>query len=341
MNLGKMLGEDLEGLALGDFAIKPQIMSDELVDLDVQPPPGVSGLGAINRKPKSLTPEQKKYLHQMANYQHRFKQMITDESPAPTHGVNGIEGIGAMHKPPIVRKNNHDVSPWWNTLFGRSKSMGDLGATSYGGSSYLPLTSPQYNQQYYMNIASPYRYGTRNWWQWYATTYLPQYYTQQQIYNQLLQSPLYNTYGLPTGVYNPQVVNYGGYQYQGQYNPYTGQYPPSYSYNQYPPNYGYYYGQQGAYGAQQCQASGGYYDYAQQQCYPNQGNYGYGAQAGTPPTVIGQSVSQGVSALNAAGFAVWERLRDGISQGSPPPTTATNRVVVDDSNGIISAQYIG
>ncbi len=99
------------------------------------------------------------------------------------------------------------------------------------------------------------------------------------------------------------------------------------------------YNQQGAYGAQQCAASGGYFDYTQQQCYPQQGNYG--AQTGTPPNVVGQSVGQGVSALNAAGFAVWERLRDGISQGSPPATTATNRVVVDDQNGVISGQYIG
>jgi hypothetical protein len=333
MNLGKMLGEDLDGL--GDFAIRPQIMTDELVDLDVQPPPGVSGLGAgamrrppvrqnnhvdrpwwntlFGRSQPMLSSTQRSNLQQIARDRNQFKPSVTDESPAPTHVgslIEELQGLGAVYTQPY---------------------------NSYGGTSYLPLTSPQYSQQYYAGISSPYRYGTRSWWQWYATVYLPQYYSQQQIYSLLQQNPLYGSFGWPTG-YTPSIQNYGT-----PYNPYTGQYP-NYGYNQYgiyPPNYGYIYGQQGAYGAQQCAASGGYYDYAQQQCYPQSGNYGYGAQTGTPPNVIGQSVSQGVQALNQAGYAVWERLRDGISQGSPPPTTATNRVVIDDANGSISAMYIG
>lgn len=205
--------------------------------------------------------------------------------------------------------------------------------------------------------------GTRAWWNWYATQYLPKYYTPGQVQQYITASPYYVQYGSP---YNYGVgvgINPGQYpnQYPAQpatyYPPAQTYYPPAqyqypYSYNQYGYQTNPYYqaeytqgvSQQGAYA---CQQQGGYWDYAQQSCNGGYGPYGWGSQPAAqfnpstqPPNVIGMSESQAISILNAAGFNVWELSRDGISQGVPPGYSA-NRVSISVANGMVNASAVG
>jgi hypothetical protein len=202
-------------------------------------------------------------------------------------------------------------------------------------------------------VASPYRQGTKQWWQWYATVYLPQYYSQQQIYQYVQQSPYYSYYGNPFGYPIPQQYGYGyGYQ-QPQVNYGYGStgYP---SYNQYgqlidpysQAQYTQYVGEQGS---AACAAGGGYYDYAQQTCnYVNSYPYG-GSSYGTvqsygpgssPPNVVGMPEGQAIQLLNSAGFNVWELNVNGQSRGIPPGYSQ-NRVSISVKNGVVDSAAVG
>ncbi len=203
---------------------------------------------------------------------------------------------------------------------------------------------------------APYRQGTRAWWIWYATVYLPQYYSQQQILQYVQRSPYYTQFGSP---FNYGQTPYQNYQYpyptpQNVYSyPYsTYNYPQQYgynSYNQYSPynQYGQYvdpYGQaqytqyQGQQGAAACQAQGGYFDYTQQTCNAIGQQQQYGS--GSFPNVVGLPEAQAVQLLNQSGYNVWELNRDGYSQGAPPSYQA-NRVDISTQNGIVTAAAIG
>lgn len=196
------------------------------------------------------------------------------------------------------------------------------------------------------------RQGTRAWWQWYATQYLPQYYSQNQIRQYVQTSPYYTQYGSPYT--NP-------YQYSAPYvNPSPYQYPYStYNYPPYQTNYPYYgygsqyydpYGQaqyttwQGEQGSAACAQQGGYWDPTQMSCNAITGQQPYGSTVygptGMPPNVIGLPEWQAVAMLNAAGFNVWELNRDGVSQGSPPGYSS-NRVNISVANGVVNAAAVG
>ncbi len=198
--------------------------------------------------------------------------------------------------------------------------------------------------------AAPTR-GTRAWWIWYATVYLPQYYSQAKVQRYIYASPYYAQFG------SPYQSGYG-YPYQQPYTPY--QYPYStYNYPQYTNNYPYYgYGSsyydpftqaqytnwQGEQGSAACAAQGGYWDPTQMSCNAITGQQPYGSTVygptGTPPNVIGLPEWQAVAMLNAAGFNVWELNRDGVSQGVPPGY-ASNRVDISISNGVVTAAAVG
>ena len=193
--------------------------------------------------------------------------------------------------------------------------------------------------------------GSRAWWIWYATSYLPQYFSQAQIQRYVLSSPYYYQYGSPY-TYGSGYQNYGyGYNpYQGYgYNPYQYMNQP-YGYNQYGSGYPYYdqYGQaqytqyQSQQGAYACQQQGGYWDYTQQTCGAPGSQYGGAVvgPSGSPPNVIGMPVSLAVSTLNNAGFNVWELNRDGVSQGVPPGYSA-NRVDISTASGVVTAAAVG
>lgn len=193
--------------------------------------------------------------------------------------------------------------------------------------------------------ATPTR-GTRGWWIWYATVYLPQYYSAQQIQQYVYASPYYNLFGSPYGGYQqpyyPQSYNYGQ-QYPYQYgNPYAYQYNSPYNYGQY--GYGTGYGQQGYnyyYGDQepsQCQAGGGYWDYGQNVCY--QQNQLQNNPTTQPPNVVGMPEGAAIAALNGAGFNVWEINVNGQSRGAPPGYS-NNRVSISVQNGSVTAQAVG
>lgn len=187
-----------------------------------------------------------------------------------------------------------------------------------------------------LGAAAPYRQGTKAWWQWYATQYLPRYYSQQQVQQYVYASPYYSQFGSP--------FNYGYQQYQQpyQYQPYQYMYNYPQYYNQ-----GYYdpYGQaqytqyQGEQGAIACQSQGGYFDYVQQTCNAigQQGQYGPGS---SPPNVVGLPEYQAVQSLNAAGFSVWELNVDGQSRGVPPGYSS-NRVSITVQNGVVTAAAVG
>ncbi len=175
-----------------------------------------------------------------------------------------------------------------------------------------------------LGIISPPR-GTRAWWIWYATQYLPQYYNQAQIQQYVYSSPYYSQFGSP--------FQYG---YQQPYNQY-----PYYQYGYNPFAQQQYLQWQGETGAALCQQYGGYWDYAQLTCTPTQ-------QASTtnfnpttsPPNVIGMSEGQAIQVLNSTGFSVWELSRDGISQGVPPGYSPS-RVSISVANGIVNAAAVG
>ncbi len=169
--------------------------------------------------------------------------------------------------------------------------------------------------------ASP-AYGSRAWWQWYATVYLPQRYSQQQIYQYVYASPYYQQFGSPF-----QYQQYGQYGYD---NPYFQQAQAQYTQ------------WQAEQLAATCAQRGGYFDYAQQSCYGGQNYYG-GTQYGTssqPPNVIGMPIGAAIAALNGAGFNVWLLNQDGISQGVPPGYSS-NRVSISVANGIVNSSAVG
>lgn len=200
----------------------------------------------------------------------------------------------------------------------------------------------------------PYPYGTKSYWQWYATIYLPRYYNNQQIIQLLQRSPLYNLYGMPfpynTGG-NP--YGYNPYQYQTgypgpgfpgvSYPSYPYGYPPSYGYGQYYDPYSQPYGQAqltqyvGEQGAQNCAAQGGIWDYFQQAC----GIVGNTVvSSGDTPNVVGQPKWSAVSYLNQLGYRVWLLNEDGISQGVPQDYDP-RRIEITVTDGKVSGQAVG
>ncbi len=205
---------------------------------------------------------------------------------------------------------------------------------------------------------APYRQGTRQWWIWYATQYLPRYYSSQQIQQYVQGSPYYVQFGSPFGYgsgltpyqypYQVPQYQYPTYQSQYGYNPYTyNAYPYSAQQYQYPYNqYGYFdpYSQaqytqyQGEQGAINCQSQGGFWDYVQQACNAVSGQP-YGA-SGSPPNVVGLPEAQAIQMLNAAGYNVWELNVDGQSRGVPPGYSA-NRVSISANGGTVTAQAVG
>ncbi len=227
------------------------------------------------------------------------------------------------HLTPAQRKN-------WvaSNRLKRHGAMMGLGANS---SPYVGYPTAQ---------SGPYRYGTKNWWVWYATTYLPQYYSQQEAYQMLLRSPYYTQYGLPSQ-YQQYYPPYNTYQQPYQYPPnygYQQSYNP-YGYMQYPQQYIPYGGTD--YGAIQCNQYGGIYNAFTQSCSSGAQNYStssYGT--GAPPNVIGQSMNAGVQALNYAGYAVWLLNQDGISAGAPVDYQP-GRVQIAVANGLITQQSVG
>lgn len=200
--------------------------------------------------------------------------------------------------------------------------------------------------------------GTRAWWNWYATQYLPKYYTPGQVQQYVVSSPYYTQYGNPFSYGIGVGINPVPNQPRTYYPPPQTYYPPAqypaqqypYSYNQYGYGYDPYY--QAEYtqgisqqGAAACQQQGGYWDYAQQSCNGGYGPYGYASQypaqqGASPPNVVGMNEPQAISVLNAAGFNVWELSRDGISQGVPPGYSA-NRVSISVANGVVNASAVG
>ncbi len=197
-----------------------------------------------------------------------------------------------------------------------------------------------------LGATGPYRQGTRAWWQWYATVYLPQYYGQAKIQQIIYQSPYYQQFGTPFG-YTPSQP----YYYQPNPTPYYAQYQQPY----YQPSYGssYDYGYNNAYynqaqaqytqylseqGQLACQQNGGYWDFGQQTCVA-QGGQGY-VQGGSPPNVVGIPESLAISTLNSAGYNVWELNVDGQSRGAPIGYSA-NRVLISVTNGVVTAQAVG
>lgn len=199
--------------------------------------------------------------------------------------------------------------------------------------------------------ATPVR-GTRAWWQWYATQYLPQYYSQQQVQSYIYASPYYQQFGSPyqTGLnynYPYAYTNQQPYPYQQGYQyPYSSyQYGQNYGPQQYGYQYGYgqpqynqYYGEQGP---QLCAQQGGYWDYGQNTCNYTGQSYsgGYGGY-GSPPNVVGLPESQAIQMLNQAGYNVWELNVDGVSRGVPPGYSS-NRVSLSVQNGTVTGSSVG
>ncbi len=198
-----------------------------------------------------------------------------------------------------------------------------------------------------LGATGPYRQGTRAWWTWYATVYLPQYYGQAKIQQIVLQSPYYQQFGTPFG-YTPSQP----YYYQPNPTPYYQQYPQNYQYPYQTYGYGgygssYYDQAQAQYtqwlseqGSLTCQQQGGYWDYGQQACTAIGQSGGYNASSGVPPNVVGIPEALAISTLNSAGYNVWELSVDGQSRGVPPGYSA-NRVSISVNNGVVSAQAIG
>ncbi len=187
------------------------------------------------------------------------------------------------------------------------------------------------------------RQGTRAWWQWYATVYLPQYYNQAQVQRYIQQSPYYYQYGNPVTQYQYQYAQYNPYPYQYQYptpnyahygynQPY---YDPYAQYQQYAQGAQVY--QDSSYGSAQCAAQGGYWDVYQQTCNAQTGQPVYGA---APPNVIGLPEQQAINMLNAAGFNVWELNVDGQSRGVPQGYSQ-NRVSISVARGVVTAAAVG
>ncbi len=204
-------------------------------------------------------------------------------------------------------------------------------------------------------LGAPPVQGTRAWWTWYATSYLPQFYTPTQIQQYVVASPYYQQFGSPFAYGFPQYNQ----PYPASYNPYTqpvnvysnapyqyANYPyygyGSQSYNPYAPaQYNQYYGDQGP---ANCAIQGGYWDYGQNVCnavtgQPPYGNTVYGPNS-SPPNVIGMPKWAAVAALNGAGFNVWLLNENGISQGTPPGYSQ-NRVDISVQNGTVTAAAVG
>jgi hypothetical protein len=190
---------------------------------------------------------------------------------------------------------------------------------------------------------APARQGTKAWWQWYATQYLPQYYSQQQIQQYVVTSPYYQYFGSPysigsvppVNVYEQQPYQYNNYPYfgYGSYNPYQ--------YQQYQPPYTSYYGSQGP---SNCATQGGYWDYGQNSCNSITGQPPYSSTVygptGSPPNVIGTPMWSAVATLNAAGYNIWLLNQDSVSQGVPPGYSQ-NRVDISVQNGVVTAAAVG
>ncbi len=182
--------------------------------------------------------------------------------------------------------------------------------------------------------------GTRAWWQWYATVYLPQYYNQQQIQQYVAASPYYSLFGSPFGGYG-YTPGYYPQSYQQPYNQYAYNNPYQYQQYGYPynyqPGYQYYYGDQGP---SQCQAQNGYWDYGQNACYQTGYNQTQFNPTTQPPNVVGMPEGAAIAALNSAGFNVWEINVDGQSRGAPPGYSQ-NRVDISVQNGVVTAAAVG
>ncbi len=192
------------------------------------------------------------------------------------------------------------------------------------------------------------RYGTKAWWQWYATAYLPSYLNQQQVYSMLLKSPFYSQYGLPiTYPQNTNLYPYGGqYPYQQSY-PYQQQYqyPQQYYQQPYqyqipvtPPHYVPYGGTDT--GAVQCNQAGGIYDAFAMTCSTGGTSTGSTYGTGAPPNVVGQTMYTAVQTLNNNGWNVWLLNQDGIS-GGVPQDYQPNRVQISVANNYVTSQSVG
>lgn len=193
--------------------------------------------------------------------------------------------------------------------------------------------------------------GSKAWWVWYATVYLPQYYNQQQALSILQRNPLYNVYGLPSQYqqyqYPQTVYPYGSsnYTYQQYNNPYYGQYQQPYyaqpafsqpyNYQTQYPGYNYF---GGSTGVVQCNQQGGTYDAVTGACSVNT-NY-YNQYSSSIPSVTGQSKWQAVATLNAAGWTVWLLNEDGIPQGVPQDYNP-RRVQITVANGVVTGEQVG
>lgn len=223
-----------------------------------------------------------------------------------------------------------------------------------GGPAVFPINYPETPGGYQLYPAlfgmsglgaNPPRQGTKAWWQWYATSYLPQYYSQQEVQSRIVASPYYTQYGNPYTIPAAPATNYYQYPYGvNQYPQYAANYP-YYGYGS--PYYNQVQGQytqwQGEQGAAACAQQGGYYDYAQQSCQAVTGQQQYGNTYGQPgplPNVVGLPEWQAVSILNGAGYNVWELNRDGVSQGVPPGYSS-NRVDISITNGVVTAAAVG
>ncbi len=194
--------------------------------------------------------------------------------------------------------------------------------------------------------ASPPPYGTKAWWVWYGTTYLPQKYNQQQALTILQNHPLFNVYGIQnqgqsaaqsyypygSGNYSYWGYNYPYYGYQNQYQaPYT-------NYQRYIPYGGI------DQGVIACNQQGGTYDAFNMTCSAVTGQPPYGnTVTGYPanlPNVTGVAKWSAVAQLNGAGYTVWLLNEDGIPQGTPPGYDA-RRVNITVANGVVTGASIG
>lgn len=204
----------------------------------------------------------------------------------------------------------------------------------------------------------PYRYGTKSWWQWYASVYLPRYYNQQQIIALLQRNPLSSVYGVPNYLYStpgvPQPLYQSPYPYaQASLQPYYGQpYQPPYQQPYYPPpNYGYgypgyvdpyaqaqYTQYAGQVGAEGCAAQGGVWDFFQQTCGVPASVIASGS--GDAPNVVGMDKQSAVIQLNALGWAVWLLNEDGYSGGVPGDYNP-RRVQISVTAGKVTGSSVG
>ncbi len=195
------------------------------------------------------------------------------------------------------------------------------------------------------------RQGTRAWWIWYATTYLPQQYrnaTQAQLLTLLARNPLYSQFGNPYQFQQPQTsyYPYGSANYTwGQYNyPYYGyqnQFTPTpvqAQYQQYIP-----YGEIDP-GVIACNQQNGIYDATTQTCSAGSGSAPYGNTvigiADQLPNVVGKPKWVAVAALNGAGYRVWLSNEDGVS-GGVPPDYDPRRVDITVQGGVVTGASVG